>query len=107
MKLPEGIQVLPVAIEGVTGIDNRQAEWLIPDGAPGDKVILYTLGGGYVSGSCVDHRRMVAKVAKGSGVRVLMFDHRLAPVDPFPAALDDAVSAYRYLLVQGVSPRYE
>ena len=104
MKLPEGIQVLPVTIEGVTGIDNRQAEWLIPAGAPTDKVILYTLGGGYVSGSCKDHRAMVAKIAAGAGVKILMFDHRLAPEDPFPAALDDAVNAYRWLLAQGFSP---
>jgi monoterpene epsilon-lactone hydrolase len=60
MKLPDGIEVLPVTIEDVTGIENRQAEWLIPDGATKDKVILYTVGGGYVSGSCHDHRAMVA-----------------------------------------------
>ena len=104
MKLPEGIQVLPVTIEGVTGIEKRQAEWLIPTEAPTDKVILYTLGGGYVSGSCKDHRAMVAKIATGSGVKILMFDHRVAPEDPFPAALDDAVTAYRWLLAQGFSP---
>ncbi len=104
MKLPEGIEVLPVTIEGVTGIQNRQAEWLIPCGATKDRVILYTLGGGYVSGSCQDHRAMVAKITKGSGVSTLLFDHRLAPEDPFPAALDDAVTAYRWLLGQGVSP---
>jgi epsilon-lactone hydrolase len=104
MKLPDGIEVAPVTIEGVTGIENRQAEWLIPAGASKDKVILYTIGGGYVSGSCKDHRAMIAKITKGSGVRTLLFDHRLAPEDPFPAALDDAVTAYRWLLAQGISP---
>ena len=104
MKLPDGIEVSPVTIEGVTGIQNRQAEWLIPLGATKDKVILYMLGGGYVSGSCQDHRAMVAKITKGSGVSTLLFDHRLAPEDPFPAALEDAVTAYRWLLAQGVSP---
>jgi len=104
MKLPEGIEVLPVTIEGVAGIQNRQAEWLIPCGAANDKVILYLVGGGYVSGSCNDHRAMVAKITKGSGVTTLLFDHRLAPEDPFPAALEDAVTAYRWLLAQGISP---
>ncbi len=104
MKLPEGIEVSPVTIEGVTGIQNRQAEWLIPCGATKEKVILYLVGGGYVSGSCTDHRAMVAKITKGSGVTTLLFDHRLAPEDPFPAALDDAVTAYRWLLAQGISP---
>ena len=47
---------------------------------------------------------MVAKITKGSGVSTLLFDHRLAPEDPFPAALEDAVMAYRWLLDQGVSP---
>ncbi len=104
MKLPERIEVSPVTIEGVTGIQNRQAEWLIPCGATKDKVILYLVGGGYVSGSCTDHRAMVAKITKGSGVTTLLFDHRLAPEDPFPAALEDAVTAYRWLLDQGVLP---
>ncbi|HTP11102.1 MAG TPA: alpha/beta hydrolase [Anaerolineae bacterium] len=103
MKLPDGVEVSPVTIEGVTGIQNRQAEWLIPCGATRDKVILYMVGGGYVSGSCNDHRALVAKITKGSGVSTLLFDHRLAPEDPFPAPLDDAVTAYRWLLAQGVS----
>lgn len=104
MKLPQGVEVSPVTIEGVTGIQNRQAEWLIPSGASNDKVILYMVGGGYVSGSCQDHRAMVAKITRGSGVRTLLFDHRLAPEDPYPAALEDAVAAYRWLLTQGVAP---
>src|SRR5512136_1834682 len=62
----------------------------------------YTVGGGYISGSCTDHRAMVAKITKGSGVTTLLFDHRLAPEDPFPAALDDAITAYRWLMGQGI-----
>lgn len=104
MKLPAGVTVQPVAIEGVTGLQNRQAEWLVPDGAANDKVILYTVGGGYVSGSCADHRALVAKITTGSGIKTLLFDHRLAPEDPFPGALEDAVTAYRWLLAQGIAP---
>ena len=51
-----------------------------------------------------DHRLMVAKVVQGCGIGVLQFDYRLAPEHPFPAALDDSVAAYRWLLDQGLSP---
>ncbi len=63
------------------------------------------LGGGYISGSCNDHRAMVAKLAQGSGISTLMFDHRLAPEDPYPAALEDALAAYQWLLAEGYHPR--
>ena len=85
-------------------IGNMKAEWLIPDGAGREKVIMYCIGGGYVSGSCNDHRQMVAKVAKTTGVTILMFEHRNAPEDPYPAALDDSLTTYRWLLGQAVSP---
>ncbi len=97
-KLPAGIEVLPVTIEDLW------AEWLIPAGAHKGKVILYLIGGGYVSGSCQDHRAIVAKIAAASKVSVLLFEHRLAPEHPFPAALDDSVVAYRWLLSEGYSP---
>lgn len=97
-KLPVGIEVSPDTVDGLP------AEWLIPAGATKDKVILYTIGGGYISGSCQDHRAIVARIAKGSGVSVLLFEHRLAPEYPFPAALEDSVVAYRWLLAKGVLP---
>jgi acetyl esterase/lipase len=98
-KLPAGLQVAPCDIDGM------RAEWLIPAGADRTKAIFYTIGGGYVSGNCDDHRTLVAKVAQGSGVSVLMFDHRLAPEDPYPAALDDSLKAYQWLLGQGYQPQ--
>lgn len=98
--MPAGIKVSPVTIDGLS------AEWILPAQATKDKVILYTIGGGYVSGSCNDHRSMVAKIAKGSGVSTLLFEHRLAPEHPYPAALEDSVAAYRWLLAQGVSPAH-
>jgi acetyl esterase/lipase len=97
-KLPPGLQVQSFDLCGM------KAEWLIPAGADKQKVIFYTIGGGYVSGSCNDHRTLVAKVAQTSGIAVLMFDHRLAPEHPYPAALEDSVTAYRWLLQQGTSP---
>ena len=97
-KLPAGLEVCPFDLAGM------HTEWLIPAGANREKVILYTMGGGYVSGSCNDHRTLVAKVAQTSGYAVLMFDHRLAPELPYPAALEDSVTAYRWLLDQGTRP---
>jgi acetyl esterase/lipase len=96
--LPAGLEVSPFDLNGM------YAEWLLPAGAGKDKVILYTIGGGYISGTCSDHRTLVAKVAQGSGIALLMFDHRLAPENPYPAALEDSLKAYRWLLEQGTSP---
>ncbi len=97
-RLPAGVEVSPVDVDGLT------AEWILPAGGTKDKVILYTIGGGYVSGSCKDHRSIVAKIARGSEVSILLFEHRLAPEHPYPAALEDSVTAYRWLLGQGVLP---
>ncbi len=97
-KIPEGIQVEPFTINGMT------AEWITPADASKDKVIFYTHGGGYISGSCSDHRMHVAKFVEGTGLPALLFDYRLAPEHPFPAAVDDFVAAYQWLLEQGTTP---
>lgn len=99
-KLPDAITLSTVEI------DNLHAEWMVPAGAGKDKVILYFHGGGYVCGSYKAHRAIVAKFVKGSGAGALVFDYRLAPEHPFPAALDDSVAAYRWLLAEGVSPSH-
>jgi epsilon-lactone hydrolase len=97
-KLPAEITVSPVTVDGLP------AEWILPSQAGKDQVIFYIHGGGYVSGSCSDHRVHVAKFVQGSGISALLFEYRLAPEHPFPAAIDDSVTAYRWLLAQGVSP---
>jgi monoterpene epsilon-lactone hydrolase len=97
-KIPAGIEVSPVTVDGLS------AEWIWPAQATKDKVILYTHGGGYVSGSCSDHRSVVAKFVSGSNVGALLFEYRLAPEHPYPAAVDDSMRAYRWLLAQGISP---
>jgi acetyl esterase/lipase len=65
--------------------------------------MLYAHGGGYVIGSARGHRPHVAKFVKGSGTSALVVDYRLAPEHPFPAALEDTLAAYRFLLAQGMS----
>jgi monoterpene epsilon-lactone hydrolase len=99
---PSGIQVTPVHIDTLPA--GLSAEWIQPAQAAQDRVIFYVHGGGYVSGSCNDHRAMVAKLVKGSGVKALLFEYRLAPEHPFPAALEDTLAAYRWLLDQGAAP---
>ena len=97
-KIPEAVQIQP------TKISSMYAEWLIRKDASKDKVILYIHGGGFMSGSCLTHRGHVSKFVMGTGITALLFDYRLAPEHPFPAALDDCVTAYLYLLEEGYSP---
>jgi epsilon-lactone hydrolase len=79
------------------------AEWVSAPGADAARVVLYLHGGGYVMGSPVTHRKLAGDVSRASGARVLLIDYRLAPEHPMPAAIDDAVRAYRWLL-QDVAP---
>ncbi len=99
-RLPKGIEVSPVTIDGLP------AEWILPSHAKKDRVILYFHGGGYVMGSVQAHRPIVAKFVKRSEVGALLFGYRLAPEHPFPAALEDSLAAYRWLLAEGVSPSH-
>ncbi len=99
-KLPAQIEVSPIKIDGLS------AEWILPSQVTKDKVILYFRGGGYVIGSSQSHRSIVAKFVKSSGTGALLFDYCLAPEHPFPAALEDSVAAYRWLLAQGILPSH-
>ena len=99
-KLPNGIEVTPVTIGDIP------AEWILPAHGNKDRVILYFHGGGYVSGTCRAHRSITAKFVKGSDIGALLFEYRLAPEHPFPAALEDALAAYSWLLEQGVAPAH-
>ncbi|MCX7924078.1 MAG: alpha/beta hydrolase [Clostridia bacterium] len=98
-KLPEDIKVSSV------NVGSLYAEWILPaQSTTKDKVILYFHGGGYVSGTCCSHRAITAKFVKGSGIGALLFEYRLAPEHPYPAALEDSLAAYRWLLDQDVDP---
>ncbi len=96
-KLPANM-----ALESVS-TDSVPAYWLIPQNSPQNKVLLYLHGGGFVYGVTSVHLEMVGYMSEKMGIRVLMVDYRLAPQHPFPAALDDCVAAYRWLLKQGFS----
>jgi len=96
--LPSGVYIKEQTIEGI------RSEWLIPEKSDPAKIVLYVHGGGYVSGSCNDHRGFVAKFAQNVGVITLMYEYRLAPEHPFPAALEDSVKMYQWLLASGYKP---
>jgi epsilon-lactone hydrolase len=105
--IPADIQITPATIPGLP--DGLFAEWIHPAGSSdmpcaSDHAIFYTHGGGYISGNCVDHRMHVAKLVQATGVGALLYDYRLAPEHPFPAAMEDTLASYRWLLDQGVSP---
>src|SRR5437867_12338277 len=92
-----------VKVERVTA-PVAPAEWLRPPSAEAGRVVLYLHGGGYVIGSPRSHRHLAAAIAGAARARALVLDYRLAPEHPFPAALEDAVAAYRWLLAQGQAP---
>lgn len=80
------------------------AEWTVAPGAARERAVLYFHGGGYAIGSIATHRSLVGRLSAASGAAGLSLGYRLAPEHPFPAAVDDAVAAYRWLLGQGIAP---
>jgi epsilon-lactone hydrolase len=95
---PSDVAIQPVNAGGVP------AEWVIPPGATAGRTLLYLHGGGYVVGAPKDYRALVSHIAREAQARALTIDYRLAPENPHPAAVEDAVAAYRWLLGNGVEP---
>jgi len=93
-----------IQAEGVT-VAGRAAEWVRAPGAQASRAILYLHGGGYVMGSLNTHRSLAGEISRAAQAVVLLLDYRLAPENPFPAAVDDSVAAYRWLLDQGFKPQ--
>ena len=91
-----------VALEAVD-LDGVPGEFSIVPGSDPSRVLLFFHGGGYCSGSIVSHRRMVTEAGRTGGVRTLAIGFRLAPEHPFPAAYDDAFTAWRRLRSQGIA----
>ena len=85
-------------------IDGMPCEWVVAPDADPDLRLLYLHGGGYVFGSPTTHRQLGAAIALAAQASVFVIDYRLAPEYPFPAALDDAMSAYRWLIGVTESP---
>ena len=94
----DDIQLTSVDLNGVPG------EWSLAPGSDASRVLMFFHGGGYCSGSITSHRRMVTETGRAAKVRTLAVGYRLAPEHPFPAARDDAMTAWRYLRKQAYEP---
>lgn len=82
-------------------VETMDAEWLIPSEPLDDARLLYIHGGAWMAGGLDSHRGLVSRIAEASGIPTLTIDYRLAPEHPFPAGLEDCVSAYGWLLENG------
>lgn len=80
------------------------AEWITTSDSADSQVILYLHGGGYVVGSIYTHREMASRLSRAAKAKAILIDYRLAPENPFPAAVEDATAVYRWLLSIGVKP---
>lgn len=97
---PAGTAVDQVEAGGVP------AEWVAAPGVGQDRVLLYFHGGAYQIGSPATLRHLVALLSGAARARALSVDYRLAPEHPFPAAIEDALAAYRWLLASGIDPQF-
>jgi epsilon-lactone hydrolase len=95
----DDIRLEAVNLGGVTG------EWSLAPGSDASRVLVFFHGGGYCSGSIVSHRRMVTEAGRAARMRTLAVDYRLAPEHPYPAAHEDAMTAWRFLNAQGIAAR--
>ena len=105
-RLDEVGSVWPIADDVTcTAVDlgGVPGEWSIVPGSDPSRVLLFFHGGGYCSGSILSHRRMVSEAGRAAGVRTLAVGYRLAPEHPFPAAFDDAMTAWRFLQKEGIA----
>lgn len=89
--VPDDVAVTDVVARGVP------SHWLVAPGVDDTRVLLYLHGGGYSLGSLRSHGELAARLGRASGMKVLLVDYRLAPEHPFPAAVDDALSAWHWL----------
>ena len=97
--MPHNIIVKQITVENIV------AEWLQPVVTTNYRVVLYLHGGAYTMGSCNTHRALASRIAIASQTQVLLPEFRLAPEYPFPAALEDCLGVYRWLIEQGISHR--
>ena len=95
----DDVRLEEVDLDGVPG------EWSIVPGSDAARVLMFFHGGGYCSGSILSHRRMVTEAGRVARMRTLAVAYRLAPEHPYPAAHEDAMTAWRFLRKQGIPAR--
>ncbi|MHA2009457.1 MAG: alpha/beta hydrolase [Promethearchaeota archaeon] len=100
VKVPEDVKIDDIEVNGVP------AAFISTPGAAEESVVLYLHGGGYVLGSIKSHKEFGSRISRASNSRVLLLDYRRAPESPYPAALEDAVAAYKWLIEnEGINPK--
>jgi acetyl esterase/lipase len=100
IRIPRGIHLQTLSADGI------QSDWLEPENAVPGRAILYLHGGAYVICSPATHRGLAGNISLAGHACLLLVDYHLAPENPFPAALEDALTAYRWLLRKGFSPEH-
>ena len=108
-RLDEVGSIWPVADDvnlELVDLDGVPGEWSIAPGSDATRVLIFFHGGGYCSGSILSHRSMVTEAGRAAGTRTLAVGYRLAPEHTFPAALDDALTVWRYVRNQGVAAKH-
>lgn len=99
-RVADDVKLAEVDLTGVQG------EWSIAPGSDASRILLFLHGGGYCSGSILSHRRMVTEAGRAAGIRTLAVGYRLAPEQPFPAALDDVLTAWHFVRKQGIAAEH-
>ena len=95
--IADDVKLTAVDVDGIPG------EYSIAPDSDDSRVLVFFHGGGYCSGSIESHRRLVTEAGRAARMRTLGVAYRLAPEHPFPAAYDDALTAWRFLRNQGIA----
>jgi len=100
LQIPNDVKIENVDVSGVPAV------WISTPEVVEEYVVLYLHGGGYVQGSINTHKEFGSRISRVSNSRVLLLGYRLAPENPYPAALEDAVAAYKWLIdSEGINPK--
>ncbi|MFX1324208.1 MAG: alpha/beta hydrolase [Promethearchaeota archaeon] len=99
-EIADDVIIDEVDVNGIPSV------WINTPKVEKEQVILYLHGGGYVEGSINSHKGLGARISRVSNSRVLLINYRLAPENPYPAALEDSVTAYKWLVeIEGIDPK--
>jgi len=98
-KLPKNVEVDKLKINNIPAFKVSAMN------ARKDRIVLYLHGGGYIGGSFKTHKEFVARLSKIANVQVILIEYRLAPENPFPAALEDSIKAYNRIISKGYNPQ--
>ncbi|MFX1502865.1 MAG: alpha/beta hydrolase [Promethearchaeota archaeon] len=98
-SIPKDVQIEQIKI------GNIPAEWIYVPRAHKEKAFYHLIGGGYIMGNLRSHRIIPYHISRATNLRCLNIEYRLAPENPFPAALEDAIESYKWLISQGFDPK--